>query len=341
MPHRDWVPYEDEELEVWSLNRGYIFQDRSDMHWEMHGRQVWEWQQRRPGNHVRWLQAFPGPVVMHERVAMFPNSVEYPFEEVAEDIGHEIVRFAPQGMDPKIVGTNRPQASAPYLASTIAQQLALAIHMGYKEIALYGIDLNTTAEYAWQKPGVEHMLGLAAGRGIKIGIPDMCPLLKGGIYGRGYKRPEGEIVSADQWQERINALMDQCKGLEAELNVALGAQKECDYLMKQMLPGIDHEAVDQRQKKLTQAAQHHQIQLIQAQGALNETLYWAHQTADGQPADEAIRQLQLARLTEAGLSEGPEEGTVETMVMDVPSSGSVPVYSFSANGAQPVEAVAV
>ena len=70
-------------------------------------------------------------------------------------------------------------------------------------------------------------------------------------------------------------------------------------------------------------------------------MYWAHQTPDGQPADEAIRQLQIARLTEEGHSEGPDEGTVETMLMDVPSSGPPLVYSHSANGVQPVEAVAV
>ena len=320
-PHREWVPYEDPDLEVWSLNRGYIFQQRSDKHWEMHGRSIWEWQARRPGNHVRWLQSFPGPILMHEAVpAIIPNSVTYPLLEVAEDIGKDIIRFAPDGADPKHFGVNQLQTGVPYLGSTIAQQLALAIHMGYKEIALYGIDLNTTSEYAWQKPGVEHMLGLAAGRGVKVAIPDMCPLLRSGIYGRGYKRPEGENVSPEQWQERINALMDDRERITRQLDMARGSYGAIEWVMQQMVPGMDHELTDKRLNDIKRAIAQHEAQLMQCQGALNETLHWAHITPEGQPADAAVREMQLAREQETGQAEGPEEGTLETLLMDAQSS---------------------
>ncbi len=331
-PHREWVPYEDQDLEVWGLNRGYIFQQRADKWWEMHGRSIWEWQQRRPGNHVLFLQGkrSPGqegnfpldmPILMHDAIpAMFPTSVTYPLLEVAEDIGSNNFRFAPDNADPKKFGENRSQTAVPYLGSTIAQQIALAIHMGYKEISLYGIDLNTSSEYAWQKPGVEHMLGLAAGRGIKIAIPDMCPLLKSGIYGTGYKRPEGEAVTPEQWQERINAIMDDRERLSHQLYMAQGAQGAIEWVLQQMLPGLDHELTDKRHNDIKRAIANLDAQLQQCGGALNETLHWAHITPEGQPADVAIRELLLAKEQETGQADGPFEGSIETLLMDSQSS---------------------
>src|SRR4051812_9594595 len=88
-PHRDWVPYEDDTLEIWGLNRGYVFMHPrehgpgrpQDRWFEMHSPSIVEWQQRRPGNHVKWLQAFQGPIYMHQaRTEVVPNSVDYPLK---------------------------------------------------------------------------------------------------------------------------------------------------------------------------------------------------------------------------------------------------------------------
>ena len=340
-PHREWAPYNDPEWDVWGLNRGAIFMEAyrkpaADMWWEMHGRAIWEWEQRRPGNHLKWLQQFPGPIVMHEAVpAVIPNSVEYPFEAVAADIGRDIFRFTIPGNENPKLGGNKPQAEIPYLSSTIALQIALAIYLGYEEIALFGIDLNTTSEYAWQKPGVEHMLGIAAGRGIKVHIPDMCPLLKGNVYGRGYKRPEGETMSLPQVEERLRALQDEHEAFIRELQLAQGGLKAIEWVQEQMIPGIDHELMEHRHKQYQQAVNQWQVKVIQNEGALNETLYWAHITPDGQPPEDALKELELKRISEVGHSEGPPEGSIETLLADAPSSGVKP----SENGRMPAEAV--
>ena len=145
-PHRDWLSYDEDDLEIWGLNRGYVFMPRADMWFEMHGPAIHEWQQRRPGKHLQFLKTFPGQVVMHSaRTDLIPNSVDYPLREVAEDLGANVSWFLP-GKD------DQSGAEEPYLSSTVNQEIALAIYMGFKEIALYGIDLNTTSEYAWQKP---------------------------------------------------------------------------------------------------------------------------------------------------------------------------------------------
>lgn len=327
-PHREWVPYEDEDLDVWGLNRGYIFQQRADMWWDMHSPHIIESQQRRPGNHVRFLMKFPGPVILQERFTWIPNSVEYPFELVAEDIGRNIYRFAPPNADPRL-GTDRPQSQVPYLASTIAQQIALAISMGYREVALYGIDLNTSSEYAWQKPGVEHLLGVAAGRGIKIGVPDMCPLMLGNIYGRGYKRPEGEHMTLPQFKERLDALVNERDQYLRELNRLEGGKAELEQSQAQMIPGMDHELQDRRRQDYERAIMNKTAQCMRVDGQLNETLYWSHITPDGQPPDEALRELRLARMAETGQAEGPDEGSNEALLADAPSSGDRPYMALA------------
>lgn len=77
----------------------------------------------------------------------------YPFEEVASDVGD-------------------------YWCSSIAYMLALAIHEGAEEIGVYGVNMAGDDEYSYQKPNCEYLIGLARGRGIKVHIPDVSPLCK-------------------------------------------------------------------------------------------------------------------------------------------------------------------
>lgn len=335
-PDRDWVPYDDPELEVWGLNRGMIFMPVAHRWFEMHGPAIHEWQQRRPGNHLAFLKAFPGPIYMHQaRPDLIPNAVDYPIREVTEDLWPGLTRFdATHDIE---AGT-----AAPYLSSTVAQEIALAIHLGYREIGLYGIDLNTTSEYAWQKPGVEHMLGLAMGRGIKVRLPAKCPLLQGEVYGRAYLSPKGEILSPDQWMERISSLQRQKEQIEQQIQATAGGRKELQWVIDQMVPGIDHEILDQRRQQFEKAIQQLQAQGHQIVGALQETIYWAHQTPAGQDPHEALGQLVasmedpkgesnaeavIAALAETELEhhddEGPPNGSVAAALIDVASGGPV------------------
>ena len=338
-PHRAWIPYDDPAMEIWGLNRGYIFMERADRWFEMHGPAIHEWQQRRPGQHLQYLRDFAGPVYMHQaRPDIIPNSVDYPLGEVAADLGINIARFNETDVLGEIT-------AAPYLTSSVNQEIALAIHMEYREIWLFGIDLNTRSEYAWQKPGVEHMLGIAAGRGIKVYLPEHCPLLAGPIYGRGFLSPKGEQLSPDQWMERITSLQADKTELEARINKLAGGKEQLIWIQTQMVPGPDHEIMDQRRQQMEQAANQLQGQLLQNIGALQETLYWAHQTPFGQDPTEALGQLVAAaeagqgRVVDqtaaiAGLaaehlvtngympSEGPGPGDIESLLADVPVAAS-------------------
>ncbi len=281
---RDWVPYEDADMECWTLNRSYIFHQRSDRHFDMHSPAIYANQNRRPGDHVGWLKQFSGPVYMHRADPQIPNSVTYPLADVAQEIAGNIYRVNKQGEIKSAV-------DEPYLTSSIAQEIALAIQQGYDEIHLYGIDLNTESEYAWQKPGVEYMLGVAAGKGIKVVLPDNCPLLKGKIYGRGYLSPEGERMSYEQLETRAKSLQHEQAQVTAELQKTIGARKELSFIMDQLVPGLDHEQLDQRRQQMSQVIGQLEQRLLQIQGSIKETAYWIHQTMSGQDPKEAVEQV--------------------------------------------------
>ena len=57
-----------------------------------------------------------------------------------------------------------------YFNSTIDYALALAIHRGFSEIHLYGINCLHYADYARQKPSAEFWIGQAMGRGIRVTV---------------------------------------------------------------------------------------------------------------------------------------------------------------------------
>lgn len=73
----------------------------------------------------------------------------------------------------------------PYLTSSAAYMMALAILRGADEIGLYGCDMAVDDdEYFYQRPCVEAWIGFARGRGIKVTIPEVSPLGKSSfLYG--------------------------------------------------------------------------------------------------------------------------------------------------------------
>jgi hypothetical protein len=69
-------------------------------------------------------------------------------------------------------------AVGPYFASSPAWMVGHALAEGVTELQVYGIHLATEWEYQKQKPNMTFLLGVAAGRGVKIVIPKTAPLLR-------------------------------------------------------------------------------------------------------------------------------------------------------------------
>ena len=283
---RDRAPYDDASYEIWGLNRGYIFMPRADRWFDLHSPTIRGWSHRRTDKHMAWLKQFPGPIYLHETDDELPNSLAFPIDEVQRDLGSRFVRLAADG-------SRTDSCDKPYFDSSMAYQIGLAIHEGFKEILMVGVDLNTVGEYVWQRSGVSAMLGIAAGRGITVVLPDNCPLLQGNLYGRAYLTPGGEHMSAAQLETRLAALNDEYRQKMFEHAEWKGAVREATHLGEQMIPGLDHERHSKRVKELQNMEQRSLMDVKHTEGGLKETLYWIHQTPDGDPPSELANDLQV------------------------------------------------
>jgi hypothetical protein len=104
---------------------------------------------------------------------------------------------------------NRPE---PFIESSIGYILAMALAKWdndfVSDISLYGINMDGSDEYTYQRPNVAYLIGKAEGLGINVHLPQACGLLSSqwtaGVYGHPknirdinyYLRPEGAPVDA-------------------------------------------------------------------------------------------------------------------------------------------------
>jgi len=160
------APYKDTgEYEFWGVNNLFTCQDSSmftrwfEIHqilcvngrWERRGSR--EFRGLTIERYLEYLQALNIPVYMQQVNPLVPNSVAFPWQGIVDCLGT-------------------------YFTNTISWQIALAICDGFKEIQIFGVDMSVDSEYHHQRPSCEYFLGVAAGKGIKIFLPDTSDLLK-------------------------------------------------------------------------------------------------------------------------------------------------------------------
>jgi hypothetical protein len=110
--------------------------------------------------HRNWLSELTVPVYMLQKEHDIPYSVAFPMQEVADKLGKTCHGTA-------------------YLESSIAYMMALAIleMKAGDRIGIWGCDLATGGEYAYQRPNMEYLIGLARGKGIGVYVPPQNALL--------------------------------------------------------------------------------------------------------------------------------------------------------------------
>lgn len=158
---RHLVPWNDPEWEVWGLawdSERY----RCSRVFEMHDRKTLDGIYPDLPAYLEKVSCC-GKVYTQETMEELPNGVVFPFDEVARVCGA-------------------------YWESSIGYAVSLAITEGAEEIAIYGVNMRSDEEYAYQRPNLEYLIGLARGKGIKVHVPDCSPVLKfsgfDGYHGR-------------------------------------------------------------------------------------------------------------------------------------------------------------
>ena len=123
--------------------------------------------QRRDGYEER-LKSLP-ILYMQEAYEDIPNAIRYPVEKVVDNLGFD------------------------YFNSSIAYLMGMALLEGAGKIGIWGVDMadlepvpgdpSYISEFAYQRPNMEYLIGLARGRGVDVYIPERSPLAK--FHGEG------------------------------------------------------------------------------------------------------------------------------------------------------------
>lgn len=161
------APWRDMEWELWGMP--WIHYPRITHLFEVHSDDFYTGpDDDRDRTIAETAERFPGvPVYCHpSRRRLFKNAVDYPIDDVLKHL------------------------PIPYLESSVAYQLAFALHEKVDEIALYGV--HQTGEYVWEKPCVLYLIGLLQGRGIPVGIVPGSPLFMSRFHAGRYGLGGGE-----------------------------------------------------------------------------------------------------------------------------------------------------
>lgn len=147
---RENAPWGDSDYLIWLFNEtpASPWVKRWDASFQLHAPEVYTSTNNFVDpSHWAWLQQpHPGRVIyMQQRDERVPASVAYPLEGVLADVGHRR-----------------------YLTSSPAYAIALALHMGYSEIGVWGVELSSNTEYSYQLPCWNYWVGVADGRGAKL-----------------------------------------------------------------------------------------------------------------------------------------------------------------------------
>lgn len=104
---------------------------------------------------VKWIKDSKVPVVTSRAHPDYPALVEFPLQDVLNNLGHD------------------------YFNNTAAYAVAFAIHTGATEISLFGMDYTYPNQHKAEKGRacVEFWLGQAHARGVKINLPKTTTLM--------------------------------------------------------------------------------------------------------------------------------------------------------------------
>lgn len=223
------APFKDQAWAIWACSPGaypICAQNRSDVWFEPH-----RWQPTPPGmfgapgtkpwfspEFHQFLRTHKGPVFMSQVEPSIPTSIRIPFEQLDAKYG------------------------AYHWTSTVAYMVALAIEqLGPRAIAgekvalgLWGIDMAATEEWSYQRPALQHFLGLAMSIGIHVVLPQESDLMRPPTkYGIGEHNPRHIRMLARLREAEANLNAAKQQMAQCQINIATwsGVVQEQQYIL--------------------------------------------------------------------------------------------------------------
>lgn len=206
------APFNDPSWEIWSCSPGNMnLLPRVTKWFEIHGNLMWPEHASYGPAYIEWLKHQPFPIFMQggpNGIGLVPNATPFPMEEMVTTFGRD------------------------FFTSSFAWMMAMAISLGAKEIALYGIDMASRDEYILQRPGFYFFKHEAERRGIKVWAPNESDIMQPpGLYGFSEVTPIGRKILARkiEIQQRLADMEGQKARLEHDITYLKGALEDVDY----------------------------------------------------------------------------------------------------------------
>jgi hypothetical protein len=207
---RGQAPWDDLGYEIW------VFNEAAQQEWcerwnaviQLHQEAVYT----SPNNYVNkghwaWLQEDHGDgkvIWMQEADERVPNAKRYPLDEIADLV---------------------PGAGNRWFESSAAYALALALYLGYEEVALFGLDMHSNTEYGYQLRNYQYWVGVLTGAGVRVDNQCNFAYFAGKLYGY-----EGEVqIARERFAERAVELDGLWQAAEVELQKA---KKHVEWLIE-------------------------------------------------------------------------------------------------------------
>jgi hypothetical protein len=229
--NRELAPWDDLDVKIFTLNElgKQSWVKRWDVHFQLHARaNFFRLNNHNDANHPEWLKTDHGkPIYMQKVWPDIPNSTRYPIETYIDMFGR-------------------------YATNTFGYMLGLAIIEGFERIELYGFEMKSDTEYAYQKPNAEYMIGQALGRGIEVWIDPRSSLLQDPLY--GYQ--DMSIGYRTQLEMRKNTSKQKYEETRIDLLKVMGK-----YELASDLLADPNNANNAELKKLVQDIDNQQLQL--------------------------------------------------------------------------------
>lgn len=199
-PNWKEAPFEDTSFDVWAYGAIADLLPRVDAVFEMHRPD--QWPNFAGGDIEAYAARLAGidkPVWLQAVHPDIPKSLPYPIENVSALVGGQFY------------------SSVAYKLGLVALMVDRGVEV--EEVALYGLDLCTWEEWAYQRPNVNRLIGFLQGRGVRIAIPASSKLL-GEPFQYGYQVHHEDLSAANalilEHLAQLNALMARM----AELHIA-------------------------------------------------------------------------------------------------------------------------
>ena len=144
-----------------------------DRYFDLHPRACWTRGGKKTAAYPRWLARNTVPIYMQEHHPDVPASIKYPR-------GRILLEF---------------ENARGYFTNHAAWMIALALTEGVSAIGMFGINYGADSEYMTQRGSAEFWLGFAAGRGVRLVLPEQCTLLREPAAQYGYQSHD-EVTGA-------------------------------------------------------------------------------------------------------------------------------------------------